>query len=438
MGDFPKSKPHHILSLVIRKQDDIAGVRAKIKLLAGAMGCRRLQVVQFAVSCSETARLLLTQYGGGRMRVSVFPLDGTVSLQDCGLEFLFQGFSYCRDENGLECSLHHKEILATAPFPGLQKIFPEVEVQGGTRGVIIAIRYQTGALGVSWKKLQRSLRRIRNELFKDTEESYLENLRAKHDEVLRLLKEKDEQVRLLDMSNQEILHMSNDLEELARERTIIEMSLKIADRILNPATIIGALARQLIRKGDLSGKRLEKLQQITLQTERMENIVRQFKKMADERRNLFSRIDLGQLVEESLQFCQTITERGLQPQVTKGKQPVYIHANRQILKIAVTHILRHVAGKILTGGSLHITINQRKDCFMRINGTTAENLKADSDQKAETAPEKSDKISGERLELVRQILTEHQATLDVETIQQPKPQIRITVRFPLIFSELST
>ncbi len=147
------------------------------------------------------------------------------------------------------------------------------------------------------------VREIRKELFSDTEESFLENLRAKHDEVLLSLRGKTEQNRILDQVNNELLQLGNELEELARERTIVEMSLKIADQVRNPATVIGGLARQLVKKNTLPEKIKLKVSQIMEQADKVEQIVSQFHHMADERRNLFTQEDLVQLVRKA---CRTV------------------------------------------------------------------------------------------------------------------------------------
>ena len=68
-------KPHHVLTLVIEKEADVPRIRSKVKLLVRAIGAPVLQVTGLAVGASETARLLLLRYGGGKVRISLFPYE---------------------------------------------------------------------------------------------------------------------------------------------------------------------------------------------------------------------------------------------------------------------------------------------------------------------------------------------------------------------------
>jgi len=426
--------PHHILTLVIRRQEDIAGIRVKVKLLARALGCRQIQVARFAVASSETARLLLTDYGGGRMQVCLFPVVLPQKEMDGGLEFFFQGSAGCRQKNGRPCPRSRKMLMGRPPFHGLEKIFAEVVLRGGTRGLGISIRCRSKPLGIGWEKLPARLRTIRDELFKDAGESYLENLRAKHDEVLRLLRDREEQMQLLDRSNRELLQLSSDLEELARERAIFEMSLEIADRMRNPATIIGGLTRQLLKRKDLPVTFLEKLRQIDFQARQMEKIVAGFNLSANQRRQLIRKVDLGQLVREILETSPTIAARRLRPHLEISRNAVFIHANRRMLKIAVSHVLRYLAHGVLSGSRLRIAVVERTGSrLLCLSGPLGGS--GDSGDSGRIATAGSQKSTGCDLQLVRQILREHQARLRVTTRSHPAPTLIVVMRFPMFFTE---
>jgi hypothetical protein len=421
---------YHILTLVIQKDADIPRVRSKVKLLVRAIGGPMPQVTGIAVGASESARLLLQRYGGGKVSVSLFPVD-RFPVVGCGVEMVFQANDGCIQ--GALCPLDTASLLGLPPFPGLRRVFAEVRVEGGVRGRRLVVRCRSRDLGVDWQEVHDHLSSIRGELFADTEESYMENLRAKHDEVTRLLKEKTEQNRLLDQSNNELLQLSNDLEELARERTIIEMSLRIADQVRNPATVIGGMARRLLQKGALEEKEKKKIHLIAAEADKIEQIVKQFNTMAARRRTVFSRENLVTLLRDALQACPTLQRRHIRATVHGPEKEVAVHANRQILKIALVHVLRYLSRQLEDGADLEIAISGERGAVVRFAAARDEDLVVPAGTENENLQEQGEqkgRVPG--LGLVRQILDEHQAEMEVIDIEHGGG---VVIRFPVVLRE---
>ena len=422
-------KAQHILILVIQKEADVPRVRSKVKLLVRTIGAPVLQITRIAVGASETARLFLHQYGGGKVRISLFARK--VIRLDCGLELLFHGNASCR--MGKVCPLDEQAMLTLPPFPGLLRVFDVVQVQGGTRGRRITVRCRSTKLGVAWEDVQGQLFAIRKELFADTEESYMENLRAKHDEVVRLLREMTEKNRLLDQLNNELLQLGNDLEELARERTIIEMSLRIADQVRNPATVIGGMARRLLSKGELSEREQQEIDLIAAEADKIDETVSQFHRMAAQRRILFGREQLPALIDDALLACPTLQKKKIKVKLDVQAGPVEIHANRQVLKVALVHILRYLTRRLAERGELTITIENIDEPLL----TMSIRPEADLYRRGAVASDRRETGNGTardtELEMVRQILAEHQADLTVESEREDRAAI--SIQFPRVFQE---
>lgn len=430
---------HHILTLVIQKPADIPMVRKKVKLLTCSIGCSRRQVARFATAASELARILLTCCHGGKISLSFLRSAAGAEPAGLVLEFVFDSSGPCdawMEERKKKFCAEGKNLVAGPPFLGVHRVFEEVEIEGGVGTVPLTIRCRRSLAHLpGTENLLTRIKAIRKDLFADTEESYMENLRAKHDEVLRLLEEKTEQNRMLDQSNNELLQLSNDLEALAQERTIIEMSLKIADQVRNPATVIGGLAGQLLRKGLLPEKAARKIQQIADQAERIDQIVHRFHAMADERRDLFVQEDLVLLVQDALQSCPTLGKRAIEPVFETGNPSVFIHANRRVLKVALIHVLRHAATVTPAGGRVIIRVDSdRKHATITVvdqgTGFSAEDL----DELGHPS-ESSLQIGQPGLALVRHILAEHQGVLQVANSTEPGEGGRLVMRFPLIWRE---
>ena len=436
--DFVKTETeqHHILTLVIEKPADIPMIRGKVKLLARSIGCSRRRIARFATAASEMSRLLLNCCHGGKVKLSF--LRAGENRADTFLEFVFHSNEACGAERPgfeTECA-RGRELFSEAPFPSLTRVFENVEFEDGIGELPLVVRCRSNLKDLpGTENLLLRITAIRKELFTDTEESYMENLRAKHDEVLRLLREKTEQNRMLDQSNNELLQLSNDLEALAQERTIIEMSLKIADQVRNPATVIGGLSRQLIKKGQLTEKVAQKIQQIVSQAERIDQVVQRFHAMADERRDLFAQEDLVQLVKDALQSCPTMVSRGITPVFEAGEQSVFIHANRRILKIALIHVLRYAASVTPTGGQLSVRVDSSNESARVIVIDQGEGFAEAALEELRQPVESKPLVGQPGLSLVQHILAEHQGELKAENSTEPGQGGRLVLRFPLIWHE---
>jgi len=431
-----ETEQYHILTLVIEKSADIPMVRRKVKLLARSIGCSRRQIASFATAASEMARLLLNCCHGGKVKLS-FLRTGD-NRTNTFLEFIFHSNGACGSKRSgleIECTKGRK-LFSRAPFPSLERVFEHIEVKDGIGELPLLVRYRSNLKDLpGTENLLKRINTIRTELFTDTEESYMENLRAKHDEVLRLLREKTEQNRMLDQTNNELLQLGNDLEALAQERTIIEMSLKIADQVRNPATVIGGLSRQLIKKGQLTEQVAQKIQQIANQAEHIDQVVHRFHAMADERQNLFVQEDLVQLVKDALQSCPTIVSRGITPVFESGEQSIFIHANRQILKIAIIHVLRYTATLTQTGGRLSVRVESSKESA-RVSVIDRGEGFVETARKELRQPLESKPLVGQPgLSLVQHILAEHQGELKAENSTESGQEGRLVMRFPLIWHE---
>jgi signal transduction histidine kinase len=420
-GAIMTDKPHHVLTLVIEKEADVPQVRSKVKLLIRALGSSVQQMTGLAVGASETARLLLQQYGGGKVRISLFPRG--LERIACGVELLFQGNIHCLQ--GKACPADTRILLDRPPFPGLQRVFDSVLVQGGVQGSRITVVCRSIQHDVLWKDVEGRLVVIRRELFADTEESYMENLRAKHDEVVRLLREKTEKNRLLDQSNNELLQLSNDLEQLARERTIIEMSLKIADQVRNPATVIGGMARRLLSKGALPERERKRIDLIAAEADKIEILVKQFAAMAAKRRTLFAREDLSALLKDAFRACPSLQKQQIKVKLHLPEQPVEVHANRQVLKIALVHVLRYLTRMAAEGEELSAAVDAGPEPQIIFTLLLQPGTAADVDP--------ASAVDGQGLALVRQILSEHQAGIDTWT--EAGSRLVIALHFPRAFHQ---
>ncbi|MEW6290715.1 MAG: hypothetical protein AB1545_12770 [Thermodesulfobacteriota bacterium] len=422
----------HIISLVINRRQDIPLVRAKVKLLAGAARCSRLVVTQLSTAASEMTRLLWQKYGGGKVDLAIvhsLEKDG-----QSGLALEFEGRKpFINLDNGsradtVPADYIYEDFGRLAAVRGARSVLDRVVLaQGmrGMRGMPVRIKCLKWGLGLAWEELQQLEDKIRRELFADTEESFVENLKIKHDEVVKLLREKSARTRELDRVNAELFLLSRSLEEMAEERTMVEMSLRIADRIRNPATVIGGLARLLAARGAGNDKEKSGLLALKKQAEKLEEAVRDFDSLAARKKNLFQDEDLIDMVNEALSLCVTLSRKKIRPRMILPDRKVLVQANRRTLIIALLAIFRQAAAASAMGGE------------MTVKMTTAEDRPCISVYYTQAASSKALRRENRNLSLnlASQIMAEHQGEVNFKGKKGGDALQSIEICLPLFWRE---
>lgn len=231
--------------------------------------------------------------------------------------------------------------------------------------------------------------------------------------------------KTIESINTEILNLNREMEDIVAERTMGMVGLRVADRIRNPVTVIGGLCRQIFKK-DIEGIPRDKLQDILDECQRMENIVAEFDEMVKTKRFLFKREDLNEIVHSTVRLVeQEIKEKGIALSVDLFHKPLMFNANRQLIKIAIRHVINNAMDATASGGKIAIsTGTEEENIFLTITdtgkGMTTEELHRIFEPFYSTKGR-----TGMGLSLVRQIVVEHIGEIIIDS----KPNIGTTVRF---------
>lgn len=227
--------------------------------------------------------------------------------------------------------------------------------------------------------------------------------------------------------NTEVLSLNRDMEDIVAERTMGMVGLRVADRIRNPVTVIGGLCRQIFKK-DIEGVPGEKLQDILGECQKMEKIVTEFDELVRSKRYLFKREDLNEIALSALRLLeQEIKDMGIKLSANLFDKPLMFNANRQLIKIAIRHIINNAMDATASGGKISVfTGTKEEDIFLTVidtgRGMTPEELHRIFE------PFYSAKgRTGMGLPLVRQIISEHMGEIIIDS----EPDVGTTVR--LIF-----
>ncbi len=422
----------HIVTLVIKKERDIPLVRSKAKILAELCGFPKIKRVKIALAASELARFLLHHTRGGKASLFIVCKfeSGSKGPSVSGMKLNFQGRSSCIAAGESSVPEEAGRVYAGL-FQSLKTVMDELDFQSCQPGSSMQAEAVMWGGTESCENLHKKYEEIKKQLFSDLEESFLENLRAKHEEVLELLRTLSKKNMELDKANSELLELSQDMESLVHERTVVELALRIADKIRNPATVIGGLARIVLKKipGDFSER--PKIEAIFREAQKLEEIVKDFEGLAREQERFFVEIDLRALVEEILDAWHPhLEQKGLKLVTNFVETSLKIHADPRILKVAILHVLKNAVDASPHGAFLEIGVS-------RINGRPVLSVK---DYGPGIPPEIKEKLfkelvttkpsgTGVGLIMVHHIMKEHQGEIEIES----RPGLGTTVR--LIFPE---
>ncbi len=415
----------HILTLVIKRQRDIPLVRAKAKLLAAIGGFSKIKRVQIALMASEIARFLLNEAKGGRaVFYIVCGIGDEFKGTSSGLMMHFLGKSGC-SVRPAEAKRGRRDFHSL--LSAMKSLVDELEFKecGEKEGFELKVTVLGGR--ESCDSLMESHDKIRRQLFRDLEESYIENLRAKHEEVLSLLKTISIKNKELDKVNAELLELSKDMESLVHERTVVEFALRIADKVRNPATVIGGLARILLKKLPEDFPDREKIEAIYLEAQKLEGIVKDFEGLAKEQERFFTELNLQKLVGEILDAWKPNLEKKdivlkFQPEET----PIKIRGNPQTLKVAILHILKNAVDASPSGSEIDVMVKRRDgrpviEICDKGPGISSE-IKAKLFKELVTTKPSG---TGVGLIMVHHIMKEHQGEVEIESGPQEGTCVRL-------------
>ncbi len=422
----------HVVTLVVKREKDIPLVRSKAKILAEICGFSRTKKVQMALAASEMARYLLHYTRGGKASFYIVckfqarPQGPSVS----GMELHFKGRTSCR-ANSQEEAERLSEETSSRLFMALRSVMDELSYEKCKPGKSLDVRAVMWGGTESCERLQQKYDDIKKQLFSDLEESFLENLRAKHEEVLELLRTLSKKNMELDRVNSELLELSQDMESLVHERTVVELALRIADKIRNPATVIGGLARIILKKIPKDLPERAKIKAIFKEARKLEEIVKDFEGLAREQERFFTEMDLRDLLKEILDAWHPHLEQKELKLVTRMAQtPLKVHADTRILRVAVLHVLKNALDASPHGATLEVEasrIDGRPVIIIRDHGPGIPKEVQEKLFKELVTTKPSG--TGVGLIMVHHIMKEHQGEIAIES----EPGHGTTVR--LIFPE---
>ncbi|MEW6595508.1 MAG: HAMP domain-containing sensor histidine kinase [Thermodesulfobacteriota bacterium] len=171
--------------------------------------------------------------------------------------------------------------------------------------------------------------------------------------IHRMARDRDK----IERTGRELLDLNRALESTVFERTRVEMALRVAHDIRNPAAIIGGLVRRMAQEADQApATRGERLALVREQVERLEELVGRFESISPGEPGAFVPLDLGGLAEECVALLTPeAAEKGVVLSATLSPALLLFQGNERLMKIAVMHLIRNSIEACQRGEAIRLT-----------------------------------------------------------------------------------
>ena len=211
---------------------------------------------------------------------------------------------------------------------------------------------------------------------------------------------------LLEKFNQEI-------ETLVSERTMNLMALTIADRVRNPAMVIGSKAKKMAEKKDVPEDFRNDLRCILEETEKLQTMVKDFHNLLKSRKSKFSYDDINEVVES---VVSSVEKRDVTLVFNLSEQPLRINMEKDLLRVAISLLVKNALEAMPENGRLTIETGQEEEeVFLRISDT-GPGIPANSLENIfEPFFSTKKRGFGMGLPLVKQIVSEHLGKISVKS-----------------------
>ena len=210
---------------------------------------------------------------------------------------------------------------------------------------------------------------------------------------------------------------NQELESLVAERTMNLLAMTLADRVRNPASVIGATANRVLRKAEYSEKAIENIRLIISEAGKLDKTVRDFQDMLKNRQALFHYEDVSGIIRDVLAVIEKEAARKqIDLSVELPDRPLKINTERNLLKMAVFTILRNAVELTPDEGKVAVRVTGDEN---RIQVTVSDNGYGISKEDIDAVFDPSSSAYGNRfvmgLPLIKQIVSEHMGGMTVES-----------------------
>lgn len=228
---------------------------------------------------------------------------------------------------------------------------------------------------------------------------------------------------------------SQEIETLVTERTMGLMALSIADKIRNPATVIGLTCKRLLDKDIDSAKMREKLNSIIEEVDKLDNIVKKFETLLQSKKYIFRFEYINAHLENIISINKTHADaKNLEIVFNPSEHPLRINIQKNLFQIALSHILKNSIEATPEGGRITIATREEGNNVVLTISDTGRGIDKDIiDNVFDPMFSTDEQRFGMGLSLVKQIVKEHMGEIALES--EPGKGTTFTLTFPVRWKE---
>jgi len=236
------------------------------------------------------------------------------------------------------------------------------------------------------------------------------------EQIIRSLEKALRNKRMIEMERiykQLLEEFNQQIENLISERTMNLMALTVADRVRNPATVIGYIGKKMLQRSDISKDFRENLSCIIEETEKLQNIVSDFHSLLKLKESNFKYEDINEVVEN---VVSTLENKNVKIVSRLSEHPLKINMQKNLLKIATYLLIKNSLEATPEGGTVSIETRQDADNTILEISDSGQGMPEDIKEKIFDPFFSTKKSSfGMGLPLVKQIVKEHYGKIEVDS-----------------------
>jgi len=243
----------------------------------------------------------------------------------------------------------------------------------------------------------------------------------------KLMRMEKDYKHLLEEYNQEI-------ETLVAERTMGLMSLTLADKIRNPASVIGLTCRRMLEKEEVPERLIPKIRGIIDEAEKLDDIVKEFQSLLKSRKSMFRYEDVNEVVDSIMPIIENLVmSKKIEVTFKRSDVPLKVNIQKNLFQIALSHLVKNSIDAIPEGGKIFISTLESDDtCVIEVSDTGHGIHPEDMDKIFNPMFSSKDKRFGMGLPLVKRIVTEHMGEIVVAS--KPGEGTTFSIKLPLRWS----
>ncbi|MEW6107659.1 MAG: DUF3365 domain-containing protein [Nitrospirota bacterium] len=251
----------------------------------------------------------------------------------------------------------------------------------------------------------------------------------------RLYNQIDSDKQRIEDFNLELMKLNQDMESIITERTMNLIALSIADRVRNPATAISGTFNRILKKEEISGSLRERLTDLMIEAQKLDMIVKDYETILKNKELMFKFEDINEIIKNVMPLVEKeIKNKKIVLSLELSDTPHRCMANRQLLRVAILHVLKNAIEAVTEGGKIAVKTASEKDRITLSVTDTGKGIPKEDISKIFSLFYSTKKHRvGMGLPLVKQIIKEHKGEITVES--EPGKGTVFYLNFPIRWSE---